>query len=170
MEAKRARDSFAVLSSQVMPNDTNNHGTLFGGKLMMYVDNIAAIAANRHARELVVTASIDSVDFLRPIDTQSSVCLEAFVTWTHNTSMEVFVKVIAENLRTGVRMLCTTCFLTFVALDDQGKPTIVPKIIPESEEEKMLYSSAEKRYTQRKNRRGQAKAFTERLSLNKPWA
>ncbi|MCO7126721.1 acyl-CoA thioesterase [Sporolactobacillus shoreicorticis] len=169
MQAKKSRESLSVTSVHVLPNDTNNHGTFFGGKLMMYVDNIAAIAATRHSRSLVVTASIDSVDFLRPIYTGSSVCLEALVTWSHNTSMEVFVKIIDENLRSGARQLCTTCFLTFVALDDHGKPTAVPKVIPESEEEQLLFESAEGRYLNRKKRRQQTKKFTAELTLKRPW-
>lgn len=169
MEPKRARESLSVTSVHVLPNDTNNHGTFFGGKLMMYVDNIAAISATRHARSLVVTASIDSVDFLRPIFAGSSVCLEAFVTWSHHTSMEVFVKIIGENMTTGERNLCTTCFLTFVAINENSQPIPVPKVIPENEEEQLLYSSAEKRYLNRKTRRQETKQFTSKLTLRKPW-
>ncbi|MCO7176021.1 acyl-CoA thioesterase [Sporolactobacillus kofuensis] len=169
MESKRAKESLSITSVHVLPNDTNNHGTFFGGKLMMYVDNIAAIAATRHSRSLVVTASIDSVDFLQPIYAGSSVCLEAFVTWSHHTSMEVFVKIINEHLITGKRDLCTTCFLTFVAIDEKGKPIPVPKVIPESEEEHLLFGSAEKRYLNRKLRRQETKNFTSHLTLAKPW-
>lgn len=169
VEAKRANESRAVTSVHVLPSDTNNHGTFFGGKLMMYVDNIAAISAMRHARQLVVTASIDSVDFLYPIKVGSSVCLEAIVTWTHHTSMEVFVKIITEDLMSSERTLCTTCFLTFVALGDDGKPVSVPKVIPESEEEKLLYNSAEKRYLHRKSRRSETKTFVSTVSLERPW-
>ncbi|MFT8871721.1 MAG: acyl-CoA thioesterase [Sporolactobacillus sp.] len=152
-----------------MPSDTNNHGTFFGGKLMMYVDNIAAISAMRHARQLVVTASIDSVDFLRPIKVGSAVCLEAFVTWAHHTSMEVFVKIITEDLMSGERELCTTCFLTFVAMGDNGKPSEVPLVVAESDEEKLLFSHAEKRYQQRKLRRQETQKFVEQVVLSKPW-
>ncbi|RYM06162.1 acyl-CoA thioesterase [Sporolactobacillus sp. THM7-7] len=169
MQPKKVSDSRSVTSLHVLPSDTNNHGTFFGGKLMMYVDNIAAIAATRHARRLVVTASIDSVDFLHPIKAGSSVCLEAIVTWTHRTSMEVFVKIITEDLMTGERLLCTTCFLTFVAIGKDGKVMPVPKVIPESDEEKMLFQSAEKRYLHRKLRREETKNFVSRLTLGKPW-
>ncbi|GGL46195.1 acyl-CoA thioesterase [Sporolactobacillus putidus] len=169
MKEKKVNESRSVTSVHVMPNDTNNHGTFFGGKLMMYVDNIGAVAATRHARQLVVTASIDSVDFLYPINTGSSVCLEAIVTWTHHTSMEVFVKIITEDLKTGERKLCTTSFLTFVAIGEDGKAVPVPKVIPESEEEKMLYNSAEKRYLHRRDRRLETRNFASKLTLNKPW-
>lgn len=136
---------------------------------MSYIDDIAAISATRHARSAVVTASTDSVDFLNPIKEGSSVCLESFVTWTHHTSMEVFVKVIAENLLTGDRVLCTTSFLTFVALDKDGKPTLVPKVIPQSEEEIMLHESAPKRLEVRRERRVESKRFAEIFTVKKPW-
>ncbi|MDD9147324.1 acyl-CoA thioesterase [Sporolactobacillus sp. CQH2019] len=169
MEEKKVNESRSVTSVHVMPSDTNNHGTFFGGKLMMYVDNIGAVAAMRHARQMVVTASIDSVDFLCPIRAGSSVCLEAIVTWTHHTSMEVFVKIITEELKTAKRTLCTTCFLTFVAVDENGKAILVPGVVPESDEEKMLYKSAEKRYLHRQNRRSETRNFVSRLTLKKPW-
>lgn len=169
MESKKAGESRSVTSLHVMPGDTNNHGTFFGGKLMMYVDNIGAVAAMRHARKMVVTASIDSVDFLCPIHAGSSVCLEACVTWAHRTSMEVFVKIVTENLMTGERKLCTICFLTFVAVDENGRPSAVPKIIPETEEEKMLYNSAEKRFLHRRERSRETRRFASRLTLDKPW-
>lgn len=169
MDGKYINESRAVKSSHVLPPDTNNHGTMFGGKLMSYIDDIAAISATRHARKAVVTASTDSVDFLNPIKEGSSVCLESFVTWTHHTSMEVFVKVIAENLLTGDRVLCTTSFLTFVALDEDGRPSEVVKVIPESEEEKMLHDSAPARLEIRRQRRVESKKFADIFSVKKPW-
>ncbi|MCS0543022.1 acyl-CoA thioesterase, partial [Aeromonas veronii] len=121
-EAKYCKESFVVKTSNVFPPDTNYHGTMFGGKLMAYIDDVASISAVRHSRSPVVTASTDSVDFLHPINEGSSVCLEAFVTYTGRSSMEVFVKVIAEDLYTGERHICALSFLTFVALDENGKP------------------------------------------------
>ncbi|MFC7391770.1 acyl-CoA thioesterase [Scopulibacillus cellulosilyticus] len=169
MEAKYVNESRSVKSAHVLPPDTNHHGTMFGGKLMSYIDDIAAIAANRHARKPCVTASTDSVDFLIPIKEGSSVCLEAFVTYAHNTSMEVFVKVITEDLITGKRELCTTSFLTFVALDENGKPSKVPNVIPQSEEEKMLHESAPDRREARRLRRVDSKRFAEIFTVKKPW-
>ena len=135
VKSKFCRETLAVKTSLVSPPDTNVNGTMFGGKLMAYIDDIAAIAAMRHSRKTVVTASNDSVDFFHPIFQGNSVCLEAFVTYTGTTSMEVFVKVVSENMLTGERNVCAISFLTFVALDENGKPTPVPKIIPETEEE-----------------------------------
>ncbi|MED2593797.1 acyl-CoA thioesterase, partial [Bacillus thuringiensis] len=114
MEKKFMRESKAIKTTRVFPNDLNNHQTLFGGKLLAEIDSIASIAAARHSRKHCVTASIDSVDFLTPIHQADSVCYEAFVCYTGKSSMEVFVKVIAENLLAGERRIAATCFITFV--------------------------------------------------------
>lgn len=169
LQDKYINESRAVRSSHVLPPDTNNHQTLFGGKLMAYIDDIAAISATRHARSHVVTASTDSVDFLHPIKVGHSVCLESFVTWTHKTSMEVFVKAIAEDLLTGERRVCATSFLTFVALGSDGRPTLVPQAIPESPEEIKLHQGAPKRAKARKLRRTESQKLAEDFGLKKPW-
>ena len=126
MEVKPISESRAVKSAIILPPDTNNLGTMFGGKVMAYIDDIGGISARRHSRATVVTASTDSIDFLHPIGSDQSICLESFVTWTHRTSMEVFVKVLGEDLKTGDRRVCATAFLTFVALDEDGRPHPVP--------------------------------------------
>jgi len=153
MEAKAASLSRTTMSDIIFPSDTNYHGTMFGGVVMRYIDKIATIASMRHSRRGVVTASSDSLDFLAPVRVGEAILLEAFVTWTHRSSMEVYVKVESEDLFTGERKTTATSFLTFVALDDQGKPTPVPAVIPESEEERRLYASAEERYRARKKRK-----------------
>ncbi|ALX49822.1 acyl-CoA thioesterase [Lentibacillus amyloliquefaciens] len=169
MAGKPCINSLAVKTSHVLPPDTNNHGTLFGGKLMAYIDDVAAIAAVRHARKPVVTASTDSVDFLAPVKEGDSVCVEAFVTWTHNTSMEVFVKAVTEDLLTGDRKVCTTAFLTFVAVDDDGKPVSVSEAHPESAQEKQLHESAPERAAERKKRRGRSKEMAAAFGTAYPW-
>lgn len=166
---KSVRESRAVKASIVLPPDTNNHHTMFGGKVMAYIDDIAAISAMRHCRQRVVTASTDSVDFLNPIREGDSICLESFVTWTHKTSMEVFVKVVAEDLLTGKRAICATSFLTFVALDPDNKPILVPGVIPETEEEQRLFDSAPERADARRLRRQQSRAIAELFESRKPW-
>ncbi|MCA0174178.1 acyl-CoA thioesterase [Bacillus sp. RAR_GA_16] len=150
---KLIRDSRTTKSSFVLPSDTNTHGTLFGGKLMSYIDDIAAIAASKHARSAVVTASADSIDFLSPIREGEVVSLEAYVSWTHNTSMEVFVKIFAENVISGKKKVCATSFLTFVALDEESIPTRVPEAMPETEEEKFVNDGGYERMKARKGRR-----------------
>lgn len=169
MEGKYVNESRAVKSAYVMPQDTNAHGTMFGGKLMSYIDDIAAISATRHARSAVVTASTDSVDFLHPIKPGTSVCLESFVSWTHRSSMEIFVKVIAEDLISGERRIATTSFLTFVALDENGRPREVSPIIPQTEEEIMLFESGPDRHEVRKLRKENSKKFASVFSVKKPW-
>lgn len=166
---KYCKESFVVKTSIVFPPDTNNHGTLFGGKLMAYIDDVAAISAIRHARSNVVTASTDSVDFLHPIYEGNSVCLESFVTYTGRTSMEVFVRVIAEDLLTGERKLCAISFVTMVAIDKDGKPTPVPKVIPETEVEKELHRTAKERAELRKKRRMESEKLAKKYGTKLPW-
>jgi acyl-CoA hydrolase len=169
MDAKTCNETRVVRTGRIFPNDVNNHNTLFGGKLMSDMDMVASISAVRHARKEVVTASTDSVDFLSPITQQDSVCIESFVTYTGTSSMEVFVKVIAENLLTGIRKIAATAFLTFVALDDDGKPTKVPGIIPETEEEKKLFETGKDRAEKRKEHRKSSKELASFFTTEKPW-
>ncbi len=169
MKAKPVIASKAVKSAVILPPDTNNLGTMFGGKVMSYIDDIAALSAIRHARMTVVTASTDSVDFLHPIKSDQAICLESFVTWTHNTSMEIFVKVVGEDLLTGERTVCATSFLTFVALDSHGTPHPVPPVIPETAFEKKLFDTATERSILRKERRQNSKEFAKEFGVTKPW-
>ncbi|GKU84432.1 acyl-CoA thioesterase [Niallia sp. NCCP-28] len=166
-QSKFCKESLVIKTSIVFPTDTNTYGTLFGGKLMAYIDDTAAIAAMRHARKNIVTASTDSVDFLHPIHEGNSVCLEAFVTYTGYSSMEVFVKVMAEDLLTGEVNLCALSFLTMVAIDEKGKSTKVPAVIPETEEEKQLYESGKKRAEMRKQRKKETEELASKYKLNK---
>lgn len=159
METKPCANSLAIKTTHVLPPDTNAYGTLFGGKLMAHIDDIAAIAAVKHARNPVVTASTDSVDFLTPVKVGHAITIEAFVTWTHHTSMEVFAKAITEDLVTGERKVCTTAFMTFVAINDLGRPVPVPSVYPESEHEKELHEGAILRAKHREERRKQSKEF-----------
>lgn len=159
MEAKPCSNSLAIKTTYVLPPDTNAFGTLFGGKLMAHIDDIAAIAAVKHARNPVVTASTDSVDFLAPVKVGHAISIEAFVTWTHHTSMEVFAKAITEDLVTGERKVCTTAFMTFVAINENGRPVPVPPVYPESDHEKELHEGAILRAKRREERRIQSKEF-----------
>lgn len=169
MEAKYCKESRVCRTSRVFPNDVNNHNTLFGGKLMSDLDQVASISAARHSRCECVTASTDSVDFLQPIRTTDSVCFESYVTWTGTSSMEVFVKIIAENLISGERKIAATALLTFVALDDNNRPTSVPKVIPETDEEKKLHETAAERAIMRKERKQKSKELAAHLTTNPPW-
>jgi acyl-CoA hydrolase len=169
MEKKYARESRVVKTSRVFPSHTNNLDTLFGGLLMSYIDDVASISAERHSRRNCVTASTDHVDFLYPVTPKDSVCLESFVISTGRTSMEIFVKVIAENLRTGERRIAATSFLTFVALDENKNPVEVPQVIPETNEEKKLHEMAAIRAENRKRHRNSSKELADALTTQKPW-
>ncbi|MBB6695977.1 acyl-CoA thioesterase [Cohnella xylanilytica] len=151
--AKPTSVSRSIKTMLVFPGETNYHGTMFGGHLMKYIDEICVIAAMRHCGRRVVTASTDSLDFMSPVRMGEAVELEAFVTWTRRTSMEVYCIVRAENLETGERRTTVTCFNTFVAVDENGKPAEVPAVIPETDVERRLHESAPERYEMRKKRR-----------------
>ncbi len=154
--------SRSFMTELVFPSDVNPRGTLFGGILMQYIDKIAGIAAIRHCRKNVVTASTDSLDFLSPVRIGESLELEAFVTWTHRSSMEIYCVVRAENLYTGEKRDTVTAFTTFVAVDEQGRPIPVPRVYPETEEERRLHESAPERYEQRIKRRQQRYTSTDK--------
>ena len=167
MESKTVAQSRTVKAMLVLPPDSNILGTMFGGKVMNYIDDIASIAAYRHARRQVVTASTDSVDFLYPISVGHMICMEAFVTWTHKTSMEVYVNIISENLKTGDRKVCASSFLTFVSIDDAGKTQPVLPVVPETEFEKELHNSAPGRFKRRMERRTHSKMLAEKFPRNR---
>lgn len=159
MNTKFCRESRVIRTNRVFQNDVNSHNTLFGGRLMSDIDQVASISAYRHCRTDCVTASTDSVDFLLPIKTTDAVCYESYVTWTNSSSMEIFVKVMAENLKSGERKVAVTAFLTFVGLDENRRPARIPEVIPETEEERILNETAPGRAVIRKERKEQNKAL-----------
>lgn len=141
--------SRTIQTKLVLPPDTNHMGTIFGGTVLSYIDEIAAISAMKHCRNAVVTASIDTVNFLSSAVVGNILTLEAFVISTGRTSMEVFVKVECENLVQAEKVLTTTSILTMVAIDSNGSPTPVPGIIPETAEEKEFFRNASERKKRR---------------------
>jgi acyl-CoA hydrolase len=149
MEKLSSNDSRTIQTKLVLPPDTNHMGTIFGGTILAYIDEIAAISAMKHSKMVVVTASIDTVNFLSSAKVGDILTLEAFVISTGRTSMEVYVKVECENLKTRSRTLTTTSILTMVAIDDDGAPSEVPGVIPQTEEEKKLFEDAKKRRERR---------------------
>ncbi len=167
MKAKDVSESRTVRAMLVLPQDSNALGTMFGGKVMNYIDDIASIAAFRHARQQVVTASTDSVDFLHPIKIGSMICMEALVTWTHRTSLEVYVNIISENLKTGERRTCASSFLTFVAIDENGKTQEVPAVIPGTDFEKELHASAPERFQRRMERKTHSKMMADKYQTRR---
>jgi acyl-CoA hydrolase len=145
MGGKFVSESASEYAELALPNDANGLGNLLGGKVMHLVDLAGAMAAMRHARRPVVTASVDSLHFLHPVRIGQLVTLHSSVNRVFRTSMEVGVKVFAENLLTGEKVHTCSAYLTFVALDVHGKATPVVPVIPETEQEKRWYRQAEDR-------------------------
>lgn len=150
-----------------MPNDTNPLGNLMGGQLMLWMDIISAIAAQKFSGHRVVTASVDNVSFKHAIKLGDVVTLTAQVTRSYSSSMEVYIKVIAENLITKTQIESNTAFYTFVAVDQHGKPIAVPEAIAETESEITLYNGSMQRRQMRLILAGRLKPkdATELLSL-----
>ena len=133
----------------MMPMDANVAGNVFGGSIMRLIDEVASIVAFKHSRSNVVTASIDRMDFYSPVYIGDLLRLIASINYTHRTSMEIGVRVEAENPLTGEVRHTGTCFLTYVALDKNRKPTLVPHLRPVTDEEKRRWRQAERRRSTR---------------------
>ncbi|AQM41581.1 MULTISPECIES: acyl-CoA thioesterase [Staphylococcus] len=161
---KSMSESRSVKARQVFPQDTNHHHTMFGGMLMANIDEIAAITAMKHSNAQVVTASTDSVDFLKPIKTGDIVSYEAMVSYAGTSSMEVCVQITIEDVLKNERHLAALSFLTFVALDNEGKPSNVPQVYPESKTENWFHETALARVKRRKERRQESKETIEFLA------
>lgn len=142
MEGKPVRESASEYSELALPNDANGLGNVLGGKVMHLVDLAGAISAIRHARHPAVTASVDSMHFLQPVHIGELIILRASVNRVFRSSMEVGVKVMTEKLMTGERRHTCSAYLTFVAVNLEGKAIAVPPVIPETEEEKRRYEEA----------------------------
>jgi len=149
MDPKPARLSRSMVSEVMMPHMANGLGNVHGGVLLGMIDRVGAVAAIRHARRVCVTVSVDQVDFREPIHLGELVTMHAMVNYVHRTSLEVGVRVEAEDLITGVRRHTNSCYLTFVAIDREGRPTEVPPVVPETDEEQRRYRAAEARRAHR---------------------
>lgn len=151
--SKRVAESRTELAELMMPNDANILGKVFGGRVLALIDKAAGTAAIRHAGSVCVTAQIDRVTFEHPIEIGNMARFLAEVTYVGRTSLEVCVRVFAMDLRTSSERLSNTCYVTMVALDDEGHPRVVPSLICETEEEKSHFEAAQKRMEERKRRR-----------------
>lgn len=149
-EAKTPSESAMETWHYVMPEHVNPKGHLFGGTMVSWIDIIAAMVAQRHCGVVAVTASIDTIVFASPVVLADHVRLQASVNYVGRTSLEVGVKVSVENPLTGVNRKSTHAYLTFVALDEHGKPTPVPQLTPETADEKRRWDNAKKRVQHRK--------------------
>jgi len=147
---KNPKESLVETRYVVMPDMVNSYGTAFGGKIMSWIDMTAGMVAQRHCEKVVVTASIDRISFKAPVYVGDHVILQAAVNYVGDTSLEIGVSVNRENPFTGEKVKATTAFLTFVCLDENGRPTTAPKLRPETKEEKRRYENAKIRVEARK--------------------
>lgn len=153
MKPKRVADSQVTISRLMEPGDANLLGNVHGGVLMKLVDEVGGIAAARHSQRPVVTVVIDSVTFISPIRVGDLVVLTATLTWVGRTSVEVKVHVEAENILTGHRVHTNSAYVVYVALNENGRPTEVPRLIAETEEQRQRMIEADVRQAQRLGRR-----------------
>ncbi len=145
MQAKFPSESLTILTDLVLPSETNPLNNLFGGELLARMDRAASIAARRHSRRITVTASVNHVAFNRAIPLGSVVTVEAKVSRSFKSSMEIYIDVWVEDRESGSRTKANEAIYTFVAVDDTGRPVEVPAIEPQTEEEKLRYDAALRR-------------------------
>ncbi|MDG6994778.1 MAG: acyl-CoA thioesterase [Nitrososphaerota archaeon] len=148
-EARKVSESALVATHLMMPQDANIRGNVYGGTIMKLMDEIAGSVAALHCRRMAVTASVDHMSFHEPVFIGNLLILKASVNYVGSTSMEIGVRIEARDLKTGFVTHTGSSYLTFVALDEGGKPTLVPEIIPETADEKRRYTEAKERRAQR---------------------
>ena len=152
METKALKDTQVIMHELVLPNDTNLLGNVLGGRVMHLMDMCAAMSAYKHARTAVVTASVDQLDFLAPVKMGDIMILKSSVNYTGKSSMEVGVRIESENTKTGAIYHTSSAYLTFVSLNDNGKPQRVPMVTPETDVEKQRFEEGRVRHEERKRR------------------
>ena len=145
MTPKTPSDSRTIVTDLVLPSETNPIGNMFGGELLARMDRAASIAARRHSRQIVVTASVNHVAFSKMIPLGSVVTVEAEVSRAFNSSMEIFINVYIEDRESGERSISNEAIYTFVAVDEAGRTVKVPELIPETEIEKKRFDAALRR-------------------------
>lgn len=145
MKSKTAKETYAVTTEFVLPNDTNALGNLAGGRLMHWMDMVSAVSASRLCKRVVVTAAVNNISFREPIKLGSIVTLEAKVSRSFNTSMETVIDVWVEDRVTGEKKKHNEAIYTFVAVDQNGSPLPVPEVLPETDEEKKRFAGALRR-------------------------
>jgi acyl-CoA hydrolase len=158
--SKTVKETQHETSQLMLPQHSNNLGLVFGGVILAMMDTASAVSAIRHARTTCVTASVDRVDFREPIHLGDLVIMKCSVNYVGRTSMEVGVRVEAEDLQTGSRRHTNSCYLTFVAIDRNGRPIEVPKLVPETEVEVRRFEAAKARRQRRLEERNSEAAAT----------
>ena len=165
--ARTVCESQSERSEIIFPSDANALGNLFGGRLMQYIDLVGAMAASRHARAITVTASMDHLDFVAPVHVGDLLILKASVNRAFRTSMEVGVKAIVEDVRQNRLRHVSSAYLTYVAVDMEGKRIVVPQVIPETEHQKRRYEDAGRRREMRAGETHRKKEM--RAALGDEW-
>ena len=151
-EYKTVKNSQVIMHELVLPNDTNLLGNVLGGRVMHLMDMCSAMSAYKHARTAVVTASVDQLDFLAPAKKGDIMILKSSVNYTGNSSMEVGVRIESENPKTGLKEHTASAYLTFVSLNDSGKPQKISSIQPETSIELERFKKGEIRHRERRAR------------------
>ncbi len=146
---KSPNESKAEMTVRMFPSDANPAGNVFGGEILKQIDLIAGLVAQRHARVNTVTASIDRVNFLKPVYVGNALVLNARLNYVHRSSMEIEIRVEAEDLMTGRKTLTNTAYVTAVALGPDGKTIEAPPLLLETEDDKKRFAEGEKRMLQR---------------------
>lgn len=145
MEKKSWKESYTELQRLVLPPDTNIFNDLYGGRLVEWIDNVAAIVAAKHSRRRTVTGSIDSLFFLSPINLGDIVHMTGRINYVHKSTMEIEVDVFSEEGLTGEKSFTTTCYLTYVAVTQDGRPTDVPGLLLDTDDDKARFQQGETR-------------------------
>jgi acyl-CoA hydrolase len=153
MTSKKIRDSQVIMRHETTPLDANPVGNVHGGTIMKHIDTAAGVVAKRHCRKNVVTARVDNLQFLSPVYIGNLITVKASLNYTGRTSMEIGVRVEAEDLMTGKTTHTNSSYVTMVAIDKNGKPALVPQVTPETEEEKRRFREGEERSLKRKQER-----------------
>ena len=146
---KSPSESHAEVIVRMFPSDANPAGNVFGGEILKHIDMVAGIVAQRHSQSNAVTVSMDSVSFLKPVFVGNVLKLNARINYVHNSSMEIEVKVEAEDIVTGIRTITGTAFVTFVGLDANGKPMQVPKLALKTDEDRTKFEEGKIRMEKR---------------------
>src|SRR6201994_4674299 len=166
LPTRSVAESRSEMTELILPNDTNTLGNLLGGRLMHFIDLVGAMAAYRHARTHVVTASMDHIDFIAPVHVGDLLILKSSVNRAFNTSMEVGVKVWVENTIAGMHRHVASAYLTFVAVDSQGRRVPVPRLEPAGEDVRRHYDDAGRRRENRERELEHKRANKSRDAVN----
>ena len=153
MKPKTIRESQVIMAHEAIPPDANPAGNVHGGTIMKLIDAAAGVVAKRHCRHNVVTVRVDNLEFISPVYIGNLITVKASLNYTGHTSMEVGVRVEAEDLMTGQVTLTSSSYVTMVSIDEKGRPMPVPPVIPETEEERRRYQEGKERALRRRQER-----------------